>query len=329
MFKKFNILFIIFFILLLFSCSKTDDEISYKSDTQIALATICSIKLEESVDQEIFDNCFKILSDVENQISRTRESSYINQLNRDKKVQLNKEVFDLIKYSIQLAKISDDKFNIAMGSVIKMWDIGGENPRVPTQEELKSVNIDYNQIILDEEHLTIEIPQNMEIDLGAIGKGYAADKLIKYLKSEKINNGLINLGGNVAAIGSKDSKALWNIGLQNPNEADKIFVTLKVKDVSIVTSGTYERYFYKDGVKYHHLLDPDTKYPSNSDIISSTIIGKESYICDSLSTACFLLGHEKAIQLLKNFEGYSAIFMLGDNTIVKSDNFNYDYTLFN
>ena len=242
---------------------------------------------------------------------------------------MNQEVFDLFKYSIDLAKKSDGKFNIAMGLVVSLWDIGGANPRVPNKDELESVNINYNEIKLDEKNLIIEIPINMEIDLGALGKGYAADKLVSYLKSQKVNNAIINLGGNIVVIGEKNKNTSWIIGLQDPDVENEIFSTLKVSDISIVTSGTYERFFYKDGIKYHHILDPDTLYPSQSDIKSSTIIGENSLICDSLSTTCFLLGSQKALDLLDNFEGYYGFFMLEDNSIIHSDDFDIEYDLIN
>ncbi|MGD1817059.1 MAG: FAD:protein FMN transferase [Pleomorphochaeta sp.] len=324
MFKKYNIIVFIAILLLFVSCKQEE---KFQTQTQIALGTICSIKLEDSVDDSVFSNCFSILQNVEKEISRTNEESYISILNRDKTVQVNQEVFDLFKLAISLAQLSDGKFDVAMGSVVSLWDIGGDNPRIPSKAELDSVNVDYTQIKLDEDTLTVEIPQNMQIDFGALGKGYAADKLVEYLKSENINKGIINLGGNVDVIGQKSDGSLWTIGLQDPNNQEEIFAALDVSDVSIVTSGTYERYFYQDGVKYHHILDPDTFYPSDSDIISSTIIGKQSLICDCLSTTSFLLGSERALELLKHFDGYSGFFLLKNNELVHSDNFDYKYQM--
>ncbi len=329
MFIHKKIILITLIILICFTSCKKDKEISYKSENQIALGTVCSIKVSDNVSDDIFDNCFKILSDVESELSRTKESSLISTLNKEKKIKVNQEVFDLFKYSIDLAKKSDGKFNIAMGLVVSLWDIGGANPRVPNKAELESVNINYNEIKLDEKNLIIEIPINMEIDLGALGKGYAADKLVSYLKSQKVNNAIINLGGNIVVIGEKNKNTSWIIGLQDPDVENEIFSTLKVSDISIVTSGTYERFFYKDGIKYHHILDPDTLYPSQSDIKSSTIIGENSLICDSLSTTCFLLGSQKALDLLDNFEGYYGFFMLEDNSIIHSDDFDIEYDLIN
>lgn len=324
MLKKYFILTLIIFSFI--SCD-ANKEINYEDNVQIAMGTVCSIKVDEQVNKEVINNCFEILMDVEKELSRTNESSFISVLNRDKKVQVNKDVFNLFKYSLELARNSSGKFNIAMGSVVSLWDIGGENPRIPSDEELAKVNINYEEIKLDEDTLTIEIPKDMEVDLGGIGKGYAADKLVSYLKSEGIYNGIINLGGNVVVIGAKSEDLNWGIGIQHPDINDELFASLSVKDVSIVTSGTYERYFEEDGVRYHHILDPDTLYPSISDIKSSTIIGSNSMICDSLSTTCFLLGAEKSIALINSMQGYDAMFMLDDNSVIFSDNFSVDYKI--
>ncbi len=321
----------IILITLLLSCSliscNINKEITYKDNVQIALGTVCSIKVDENVDEDIINNCFNVLSEVENELSRTNEFSLISILNREKKVKVNQEVFDLFKYSIDLAKNSDGKFNIAMGSVVSLWDIGGDNPRIPSDDELALVNINYEEIILNEDALTIEIPNDMEVDLGAIGKGYAADKLVSYLKSEGVYSAIINLGGNIVVIGEKNNESNWGIGIQHPDISNELFALFNVKDISIVTSGTYERYFEKDGIRYHHILDPTTLYPSISDIKSSTIIGPSSLICDSLSTTCFLLGYEKSLNLINNMEDYQAMFMLENNDIIFSDNFDIEYEI--
>ncbi len=315
-------------VLLLLVLAGCEQKATFDVESQIALGTVCSIKLPSTVDKEIFSNCFKVLSDVEKEISKTRSDSYVSILNREKKVTVNKEVFALFEKAISLAQESGGKLNIAMGEVIELWDIGGINPRIPTEKELQSVNIDFNQIKLDKELLTVEIPDNMKIDLGALGKGYAGDKVKEYLKSEGVEKAIINLGGNVLVIGEKEKDTPWTIGLQDPANEEKIFCTVKVKDTSIVTSGTYERFFFKDGVKYHHLLNPDTLYPHNSDIISSTIIGENSLICDSLSTACYLLDSEKALDFMNSFEDYVGFFLLKDKTIVYTKNFNLEYEVF-
>jgi thiamine biosynthesis lipoprotein len=325
MFKKIILLALSLSLVFFSSCK---GEIQLEAQTQIALGTVCSIKLPKGTKNSVYEECFKILSNVEQEISRTREDSYISVLNRDKKVQTNTEVFQLFEYAIDLAKESEGKFNIAMGKVVSLWDIGGSNQRIPSSLELNEAKIDYNEIILDKANLSISIPSNMEIDFGALGKGYAGDKLRDYLKSVELDKAIVNLGGNVLVIGNKSENQPWTIGLQDPNDIEKIFVALKVEDLSIVTSGTYERFFYQEGIKYHHILDPNTLYPSESDILSSTIIGKDSLICDSLSTTCFLLGREKALEFMKNYEDYSAFFLLSDNSIVTSDNFNYEYRVF-
>jgi thiamine biosynthesis lipoprotein len=144
----------------------------------------------------------------------------------------------------------------------------------------------------------------------------------------KIERGLINLGGNVYAIGCKKNGSAWRIGLRDPNgEPGESFIIIEVRDKSLVTSGAYERFFVQDGVTYHHILDSNTGYPAQSDLLSVSIIGSESTICDALSTAVFVLGSTKGLALINRTEGYDCVLMKKDGSLLFSDQFPYQYSL--
>lgn len=322
-FIKFAILFITFVFLT--SCS---NKTTYVKKTDFALGTICTISLPSSADDSLFEESFDLIGQIEDEISAQLDDSYIGQLNINKEAEFPKEIYDFVKDSYTFSNNSSSVFNPSLGGVIKLWDIGGENPRIPSDEELSSINTNAKEVVFDDDTNTISIPYNMDIDLGGIGKGYVADKLKSFLLSKNVKSGIINLGGNILLIGEKDKNTNWTIGLQKPfANAGVSYILLSLKDVSVVTSGPYERYFEDNGKIYHHILDPKTLYPSDSDIVSSTIISSDSTLADALSTTCFILGSEKALDFLKNYPQVEAVFLLKNDKIVFSDNFDETYSI--
>lgn len=309
------------------SCTSETEMVS---KTEFKMGTICTISLPYGTADEVFDGCFKVLDDVESSISRTDANSELSLINKNKKGVLDPETFNLMQSSIDMYRESGGAFNPAIGAAVSLWDIGGDNPRIPSDEELAAVDVDANDISTNIRNSSVAIPSNMEIDLGAVGKGWSANKLRIYLREKHISNAIINLGGNILLFGKKDNKKNWTIGLQDPNkDTGDSYVLLSLNDTSIVTSGTYERFFIEDGVKYHHILSSETLYPAESDIISSTIISKNSTLCDMLSTTSFIMGSEKALEFIKRYDGVSAIFLLKDGSIVTSDNFDFEYEILN
>lgn len=325
---KFIYIAVLFLVMSVFVSCKPEIQMVEKTDFK--LGTICTISLPYGTADEVFDGCFEILDNVESYISRTDPNSEISRINKNKKGPLDPDTFVLLQSSLEMYKESGGTFNPGIGAAVSLWDIGGDNPRIPSDEELASVDVDSKDIYMNMRDNSVTIPSNMEIDLGAVGKGWSANLLRTYLRKEHISNAIINLGGNILLVGMKDNKKNWTIGLQDPNkDTGDSYILLSLNDVSVVTSGTYERFFIEDGVKYHHILSSDTLYPAESDIISSTIISKNSTLCDMLSTACFIMGSEDALEFIKKYDGVSAIFLLEDGSIVTSDNFNYEYEILN
>lgn len=158
------------------------------------------------------------------------------------------------------------------------------------------------------------------IDLGAIAKGYIADKIKQYLLEQNVNSALINLGGNVLCVGNKNNKK-FTIGLTDPMQTNQSILSLKIDDLSIVTSGTYQRYFEMDGKRYHHILNPQTGYSYDNDLVAVSIISKSSLQGDALSTVCFSLGKEKGIELLNSIDGVYGCFIDNNNQIDYSKGF--------
>ena len=202
---------------------------------------------------------------------------------------------------------------------MKAWGIQTDNQRIPSKDEIGNLIklVGYKDLAVEPSQLTAKLARTGQIvDLGGIAKGYAGDAAIKILKDNGIQSAFVNLGGNVVVLGNKPDGSPWKIGVQNPRaENGKYLGILKVKDKAIISSGDYERYFEKDGVRYHHILDSKTGYPSDSGLIGTTIVADKSIDGDTLSTATFVLGLDKGMQLIESLEGVEAIFITKDKKV--------------
>ena len=217
--------------------------------------------------------------------------------------------------------VSFSAFNPAIGPLVKLWNITGDIPYLPSDEEIETVLplCSWKNISLDESSRSLFLrKEGMIVDLGGIAKGYAADCLAELFTAWNLPKALVSLGGNVYAFGTKDKKgSAWKIGIKNPIESDEMpVIRLDVKNTSVVTSGIYERFFEADGKRYHHILDSKTGKPVENDIASVSIICTNSMEADVLSTSVLALGKEKGMALLKSKTGVEGIIILKDRTIL-------------
>lgn len=297
------------------------------------MGTIVQLKVYGGNAEKATQKALKRMSDIENKMSVNIETSEITKLNAKAGVaeeKLSADTFSVIEKAVEYSKLTDGAFDATIEPVVMLWGIGTERERVPSKTEIdeKVKLVDYKDIILNAENSTAQLRRKGQaVDLGAIAKGYAADEIKKILIDNKVSSALINLGGNVYAVGSKMDGSSWNIGLQNPLDARGQYIgTVSVIDKSVVTSGNYERYFTVDGVRYHHIFDPQTGYPSEKGIISTTIVSDKSIDGDVLSTSTYVMGLEKAQKLVESIEGVEAIFITADKKVYVTsglkDNFN-------
>lgn len=309
-------------LLLLTSCQKQ----GYDRQSLVAMGTVCTIQLPAGTKGQVFDQVQQTIDAVEAEISRTRKNSQIALLNQHKQARLSDSVLALLQEGIEIAEKTDGAFDPAIGALTSLWGIATEHPRVPTDREIQEADTDWRHIRI--EGNLVAIPPHMELDLGAIGKGYAADRIKEVLQAQGIFRALVNLGGNIQAIGEKQEGKPWVIGLRDPEGAEgQPFITLMVRDRSLVTSGAYERNFTVDGTTYHHILDRNSGYPAQSDLLSASIIGPSSTLCDALSTSIFVLGSEKGLALMEAFPAYACVLMKKDRTLCFSPDFPYSYKL--
>jgi len=241
------------------------------------------------------------------------------------------DLYEVIKIGIGFAELTDGKLTPAIGPLVDLWDIHSveESHSAPTQSAIDQLKplVDYRLVQLNDEDKTVLLPlEGMVLDLGAIAKGYAADKLATYLTSKGIKHAIINLGGNIFALGNRyekrdDNTYNWSIGVRDPQLCAQCSLgTVYLTDKTIVTSGIYERYIIDPDtqIMYHHILDPHTGYPVENTISSVTIIADSSTTADALSTSIFALGLEAGIQFIEDYPGVEAIFIEKDMTIHKT-----------
>lgn len=308
--------------------------------TEFVLGTFVQIKLFKPYPEELFDEMFSIIKDIENKMSINIENSEVNEINKNagkSYVQVSPETFFVIEKGKYYSSISNGHFDISIGPLVKLWNIGSDKARVPSQNEIDIAltKIDYNDILLDKSNTSVKLAnEEMIIDLGGIAKGYAGDRVAEFLKSKGIDKAIIDLGGNILVIGQKDDSEKWNIGIQNPFESrNKHLGIVKLKDKTIVTSGVYERNFVENGITYHHILNPFTGYPVENSLVGVSIIADNSIDADGLSTSAFSLGIEKGLELINSLDGVDAIFIdnnknvfitkgLEDSFVLTNEDFN-------
>ena len=283
--------------------------------------TVVSIRFEaEENGEELLAGCRDICDEIEHTFSRTDEESELYAVNHREEdcVEVSAPLAELVQEGIDDYGISGGRFDITIAPLSDLWDFRTEDPSIPPEEEIRNAleKVDCSSVHVEAEeepdgsaawYLSFDSPDTM-IDLGALVKGYAADALAAYLKENGVTSGLVNLGGNVLAIGAKPDGSPWKVGIRKPFD-DGIIDMVEVQDQSVVTSGVYERCFEKDGVLYHHILDPETGYPVMNSLWGVTIISDSSLTGDALSTVCMLIGKEAAADLIERTDGVRAVFV--------------------
>lgn len=289
------------------------------------LNTFVTVTLYDSDDEEILEQCMALCREYENRLSKTITTSEVYRLNHrapgEDTFTLTKDTAALIREGLQYSRISDGAFDITIEPLSSLWNFTDGKKVIPPADEIQTAaqRVDWKNISLDGDVLTFHSPDTT-IDLGSIAKGFIADRLKEYLISRNVKSAIINLGGNVLCVGEKPDGEPFKIGLQKPFEGrNEIIANLSIHDLSVVSSGVYERHFIVDGKNYHHILNPSTGYPYDNGLIAVTIVSPRSVDGDALSTTCFSLGLEKGLKLINSMDGIYAYFITDDYEIHYSD----------
>ena len=280
------------------------------------------IEIEAACSQDVLADVESRLNYFENKFSRTIEGSDISNINEagGEPVEVCEETADVIKKAIEYSEESDGLFDVTIGAVSSLWDfVEGVKP---SDEEIAEAvkHVDYHTISVDGTTVTLADPK-AKLDLGGIAKGYVTDDVVQMLLDAGCESACLSLGGNVYVMGPSFDGDEWNVGVQDPNGVyDDSVASLATRDMSVVTSGLYERYFEEDGVMYYHILDPKTGYPVETDLESVSITSESSTAADAYATILFLMGHDAAVDFVESDERFpDGIFIDDDDQITTSE----------
>lgn len=293
-------------------CGKSSEPIR---KTALKLNTVVQVSIYDSGDEALLDGCMEVCDRYEQLLSRTIDTSEISRLNRGETDLISEETAALIRRGLYYGDLSEGAFDITIEPVSGLWDFTAETPSLPGKEELEKALslVDYRGIHVDGCHVVFD-RAGMGIELGAIAKGYIADRIKEYLMANGVKSAVINLGGNVLCVGKRPDGKPFQIGIQKPYAGyQETAAVAEITDLSVVSSGIYERYITVDNKQYHHILDPKTGMPFDNGLVAVTVFTQDSVDGDALSTACFALGMEKGMELLESLDGvYGGIFITED-----------------
>jgi thiamine biosynthesis lipoprotein len=246
-------------------------------------------------------------------------------------VKVHRDLIEVLSRARHFAEISGGAFDPTIGPVVKLWNIGFDDARVPAQEEIDRALalVNWRDLIIDSGAETVFLARpGMRLDIGGIAKGYAADEAVRIIQRARIPRAIVDLGGNVFAFGIKPDGQPWRVGIQNPSGQRNAYLgILEVRNKTLVTSGVYERFLETGGRRYHHILSSQDGYPVENGLISVTIIADRSIDADGLSTGVFAMGYERGSALIESLSDVEAIFVFDDNTVKLSSGISGDFTL--
>lgn len=292
-----------------------------------ALGTAITLQIFGTTDDTLINESFDLIDHYEDLLTVNREYSEVMDINHaagKKPVQVSSAVYDLVKLAVEQSR-ENFGFNALIGPLVKLWAIGFKGAHVPTDEQIKAKMklTDPFSVDLDDENQTVFLQkEGMELDLGGIAKGWIADRIRDFWRAYGVRAGIINLGGNILLVGDSPKRASgqWTVGIQDPKKPrGKNISSVMVSECSAVTSGTYERYLIVDGHKYHHLIDPRTGYPVETDLAGVTTFTKNSVQAEIECKRLFFAGHPIA-NWQDDPDRIGAIFVYNDEH-VEYDNF--------
>lgn len=267
------------------------------------------------------------VKELEKLLSVTDENSEIYAINHGSSVELSSDTKNVISFALDMANATNGALEPTIYPVLKAWGFTTNNYRIPESDEISRLlrNVGYERVNITDNSLSL--PKDMELDLGAVAKGYAGDEAIKVLKEHGVTSALINLGGNVQTVGTKPNGDLWRVGLKAPWSEGNIGV-LEISDSAVITSGNYQRYFTgEDGKKYHHIIDTSTGSPADSGLTSVTVVGRKGKMCDALSTALFVMGADDAIEYWRHNDHFEMILITNKNEIFLTEGLESSFVL--
>ncbi|MGA2193136.1 MAG: FAD:protein FMN transferase [Nitrospirota bacterium] len=292
--------------------------------TYVTITADADGKTDEEVRSAV-DAAFGEVTRVDVLMSTYKPESQLNEINAHagiSPVKADPEVIENVKDAVYVAAVTGGAFDPTVGPLVKLWKIGSENARLPSPGEIERAKalVDYRQIKIDEEQGTIFIAKKGgSIDLGGIAKGYASDRAVESLKKSGIKGGIVACAGDLKVFGLRPDGRPWRVGIRHPRDKEALLAKVDLTDAATSTSGDYERYFIKDGVRYHHIIDPSTGYPARG-LISVTVIAKESWRADAMCKL-FVMGPEKGYKLALEHPEIEVLMVTSEGKILATGRF--------
>lgn len=315
-------------VLLLEGCgSRKVDNTVYTEDTEdteairdiFAMDTYMTVSAYGGDAKKAVDLAVDEIERLDSILSTGNENSEIYRINQESGGTVSEDTAYLIERSLELYETTGGIFDIAIYPVMKAWGFTDQNYRVPSADELNGLLAltDVGQIRYEKQTAEISFGKDgMQIDLGGIAKGYTSGRIMDIFRECNVKSGLVNLGGNVQAYGTKQDGSKWRVAIQDPEDENDYIGILSIEDEAVITSGGYERYFEQDGINYHHIIDPQTGYPADSGVISATIISVDGTLADGLSTSMFIMGVKQAEEYWKEYsDKFDMILMTDDREL--------------
>ncbi|AKA71856.1 FAD:protein FMN transferase [Clostridium scatologenes] len=304
------------------ACSPKNHDTQPITRTEFVLGTMCTVKIYDRSTEKVLDKVFDRLKQIEDRMTINKANSELDAVADaagKKPVKVSDDTFFVVEKGIDYAKQSGGIFDITVGPLVKLWGIGTDHARLPLPQEIneKKALINYKDIEMNDKNKTIMLKKpGMIIDLGGIAKGYSADEAVKILKENGVKHAIVNLGGNVFVMNSNINGQAWKVGIQNPYEPrGKSIGIVSVVNKTVVTSGIYERYFEKDGKKYHHILNTQTGYPMDNSLASVTVIRDVSIDADAMTKAVFYKDVKEGLKSVETLKDVEAIFITKDKKV--------------
>ncbi len=299
--------------------------------TSFAMGSVLDIKIlsdDEELCNGIFTKIIDAVNETDNALSATEEGAEIYRLNSQKKIKASVLLQDILQDTVQLCNTLNRRIDLSIGNVTSLWGFTADTPSVPDEKELEAAvsAVSAEKVLIVPETGIVEIYDDITVDMGAFGKGAACDRAFECIRNEFTGSLIMTLGGTVMAVGKGPDDGKWTIGIRNPfGDANSYFATIGVAPsepdftVFVSTSGSYEKTFTENGKTYHHILDPKTGYPVESELVSVTVTAYSGLNADALSTFCFVNGFsEDTLSTLTSF-GAEAVFVFNDNTYYATD----------
>lgn len=327
-----QILSVVAAVALVLSCSHAS--VTPVTRTELTLGTTVTISVYQKINEKVLDRAFARVNEIDKTMNRVGDGSEIAKVNAQAgtgPVVVTPDVYDVVRTGIHFGELTDGAFDITVGPLVALWGIGTDDAHLPTQAEIAKVLplVDYRLVTLnDADHSIYLQKKGMQIDLGGIAKGYAADEAARILSEAGVKSAILDFGGNILVIGSKPDGDPWRVGIQTPDKPRGNYLGIvRTSNRTIVTSGPYERYFVVDGVRYHHIFDPKIGYPTQNHLISVTIESDDSMLADAMSTSAFVLGLKKGHDFVEGYKGMDAIFVTDSGSVYFTSGLDGVFTL--